>query len=290
MKFDGRAHAQEIYAFLKQEVSLLVEQGIIPQMAVILVGQNPNSLSYIKQKKKWGAFIGAQISVYEFTETVEEEVLLTKIHELNMDLHTHGIIVQLPLPAHLDEKKLTRAVALEKDIDGFHENSPYHVPVAEAVLNILEKVYQETKGSEERIGSSVPSVSFLSWLKMKHIVVLGKGKTAGHPIIELLQKNNLKPIIIDHATANPEQSIKSADIVISCVGKVVLTKEMLKPGAILIGVGLHLRDDRKLQGDFIEKDIESIVSAYTPTPGGVGPVNVACLLQNLVTATKNLAS
>lgn len=276
MKFDGRAYAQEIYQQLTQRVSKLKEQGITPRMAVILVGKNPNSLSYIKQKKKWGTAIGAEIIVHQFEESISEEELLQVITHFNQDQDIHGIIVQLPLPRHLDEKKLVHAVASEKDIDGFRKGSPYHVPVAEAVYKILEEIHSEQ--------------NFEKWIHQQHIVVLGKGKTAGHPIIELLQEKNLSPTIIDHATENPKEILQKADIIISCVGKVVIQKKMVNPQAILIGVGLHVKEDGKLQGDFIESEVENYVKAYTPTPGGVGPVNVACLLKNLITATENIAS
>jgi methylenetetrahydrofolate dehydrogenase (NADP+)/methenyltetrahydrofolate cyclohydrolase len=275
MKFDGRAYAQDMYESLKQDVHHLKEQGVTPCLAVILVGQNPNSLSYIKQKRKWGKYIDAEIIVYEYAENTSEETLLYKISELNADTNTHGIIVQLPLPSHLDEKKLVSAVSKEKDIDGFHIDSPFSVPVAQAVWSILRQVHPDT---------------FDSWIEKQTIVVLGKGKTAGAPIIQFLQKQHLNPRIIDHATENPAQLIKLADIVISCVGKVILTPDEIKPEALLIGVGLHLNEERKLTGDFIEEEIADHVSFYTPTPGGVGPVNVACLLQNLITAAKNLAS
>lgn len=292
MKFDGRAFAQEIYQDLSSDITRLKEQGITPRLVVILVGQNPNSLSYIKQKVKWGASIGAEIVVNEFPENIAEQTMLEKIQELNTDSATHGIIVQLPLPPHLDENVLTQAVFREKDIDGFHIDSPYTVPVAQAVLSILEKIYKgrkETKELDVSSLSSAPSVSFQLWLASQHIVVIGKGKTAGHPIIELLSKKGLSPIIIDHSTPNPEQLTQEADIVISCVGKVILRKEIVKKDAIVIGVGLHVREDGKLQGDFSEEELAQYVSVYTPTPGGVGPVNVACLMQNLTTAAKTYA-
>lgn len=276
MKFDGRAYAQEIYQQLTQRVTKLKEQGITPRMAVILVGENPNSLSYIKQKKKWGTAIGAEIIVHQFEESISEKELLQVITHFNQDQNIHGIIVQLPLPHHLDDKKLIYTVAMEKDVDGFQEGSAYHVPVAYAVYKILEEIHSEQ--------------NFEKWIHQQHIVVLGKGKTAGHPIIELLQKKSLSPTIVDHATENPKEIIQKADIIISCVGKIVIQKEMVKPHAILIGVGLHVEENGKLQGDFIESEIENHVHAYTPTPGGVGPVNVACLLKNLVTAAENIAS
>jgi methylenetetrahydrofolate dehydrogenase (NADP+)/methenyltetrahydrofolate cyclohydrolase len=225
MKFDGRAFAQEIYQDLSADITRLKEQGITPRLVVILVGQNPNSLSYIKQKVKWGDAIGAEIVVNEFPENIDEQTMLEKIQELNTDSATHGIIVQLPLPPHLDENVLTQAVFREKDIDGFHIDSPYTVPVAQAVLSILQKIH--------------PS-DFMAWLGKEKIVVLGKGKTAGHPIIELLSKMDLSPIVIDHATPNPEHLTQEADIIISCVGKVILRKEIVKKDAIVIGVGREL--------------------------------------------------
>lgn len=140
---------------------------------------------------------------------------------------------------------------------------------------MLESVYKQTK----------PEANFTTWLKSKKISVIGKGQTAGHPIIELLTKYGIPPDVIDSKTTNRKELLKSSDIIVSAVGKRILSSKDIKRGVILIGVGLFSDGDGKLKGDYDDSDVENIASFYSPTPGGVGPLNVACLLENLITAT-----
>lgn len=279
MILDGRTIANHILDVLTQRVhDLEKNHGVQPHLAVIRVGDDPATTSYINQKEKIAKQIGAVVSVYKYPENATEEQITQALDFLQNKTGIHGIILQLPIFKHLDEEKLLREIHKEKDVDGFATNSPFIVPIASAVMKFLEVAYLK-EGAE--FGSVI------DWLKSLRIVVLGKGKTGGQPVIDMLKKEGLEPIVIDSQTPRPEEKIKEADIIISAVGKEnVITKSMLKKDVILIGIGMHRKDDGTFAGDYDEEEIKDIASWYTPIPGGVGPVNVACLMENLVLATE----
>lgn len=263
MKIDGRKIAKEIFEELKVKVKKLRTKNIIPHLAIILIGHDPASVAYVRQKKIKGEGIGAKISVINLPQDINSSKLLSKIKQLNDDNNVHGIIVQQPLPLHTNIKQITEAIDPKKDVDGFNSKSKFQPPIALAVLKIIKP--------------------FLS--KSKRIVTIGKGETGGKPVAEVLKKMNIKPIIIDSKTKNPQHLTKNADIIISAVGKPNIIKpNMIKRGAILVSIGLHKGTDWKLHGDYEEEQIKSKALFYTSTPGGVGPVNVAMLLKNLVYA------
>lgn len=306
MRIDGRLLAQKIFTELKREVKKLNTK---PHLAVILVGEDPVWKVYVGQKLKKGEEIGAKVTIKNYESGISNKELIRRIKELNRDPHIHGIIVQRPLPPQLDKEQLALAVNPKRDVDGFHPKSYYPMPVAAAVLEILEKIYQikEATGNASRgaprggprllasgirvgltSGRTRRQSGFINWLKTKNIVVIGKGETAGKPTATSLNKLGAIPTVIDSKAPDPEKLIKRADIVISCVGKPKIVRpEIIKKGVILIGVGLHRDPAGKLAGDYDEEKIKDIASFYTPVPGGVGPVNVACLLKNLVDAASS---
>ena len=278
MKFDGKALALNIYEDLHQRVITLQKNNVTPHMAVMLVGDNPASVAYIAQKKKWAKFIGASVTEIHYPIETSTEQILKTIHDLNENRSVHGIIVQRPLPDHIDKDKTTTTTNPAKDIDGFHPDTTFVIPVAAAVVRILQEIYAEEKHSHN---------DFFDWLKATPIVAVGKGDTAGKPIIEYLHTLDVNPVIVDSKTTNPDEIIKHASIIISSVGrKNVISKDTIKPGAILIGVGITKDREEGTIGDYDMNAIADIASVYTPTPGGVGPVNVAYLLDNLVTAAE----
>jgi methylenetetrahydrofolate dehydrogenase (NADP+)/methenyltetrahydrofolate cyclohydrolase len=233
MEINGKEIALDLYAGLKENVINLKDKGIIPTLYVLLVGENPSSVAYVNQKRKWAEFIGAQ--------------------------------------------KLTELVTTQKDIDGFHPDSPFTPPLAAAVVTVLTEIMKR-EGEEDNI---------FTWLQSKKIVLIGKGKAGGKPVHNLFERKNISHMIIDSKTEKKEALMKDADIIISAVGKKrVVTSEMIKPGVILIGVGMNLDENIKLFGDYDISDIRAKANYFTPTPGGVGPVNVACLLKNLIEAAK----
>lgn len=268
MKIDGKKIASDILSSLNLEIKDLKSKNITPTLGIILIGNDNASESYIKQKKIRADEIGAKTELFKFSD-LSEEKLIQVITKLNADKNIHGIIVQRPLPIDIDRDKIAELINPDKDVDGFNSKSEFNAPVALAVWEIL---------------NSLPAIE----LKSKKIAVVGKGETAGKPIIKLLNKEGISPVVIGHQTEHPNTLIKTSDIVITAVGKSgVIKPEYLNKKQVLIGVGLHMDENGKLKGDFNDSEIENKVAYYSPTLGGVGPVNVSFLMKNLVTSTVN---
>lgn len=284
MKIDGTQIASKIFEELKSQVQKLREKNIIPQLGIILVGDDPASVAYVNQKKIKGEKICAKISIKHISSNTSQKILLSTIEQLNNDNDVHGIIVQQPLPPQINLEKITQAIDPAKDVDGFHLKSKFQPPIALAVFKILEVTFDHLRGGIAPAAHLEAESN--KWLETKKIVIIGKGETGGKPIIQMLEKMNLNPIIIDSKTQNATEITKTADIIISTVGKSNIIKpEMIKKGVILVSIGLNKGEDGKLHGDYEEDKIKNLASFYTPTPGGVGPVNVAMLLKNLITST-----
>lgn len=267
MKIDGKALAEGILTDLMKQVDVLKKKGITPTLVVILVGDNPESLAYIRQKQIMTERIGGRFIFEHLPKTTTPKELAARIAMYNRDPAVHGLIVQRPVPIQGDTKAILNMVKLKKDVDGFIPNSPFDVPIAKAVLDILDSIHAD-------------------YMKKK-IVIIGRGDTAGRPIAAAFEKRHCATSIIHSQTPYPQEIKKSADILISCVGKEhTVTADCVKPGAILISVGITRKPDGKLKGDYDEEAIKEIASYYTPTPGGVGPLNIASLMQNLVKATQ----
>lgn len=304
-KIDGKLLAQHILTELSGQVTGLKEKGIVPKLRVILIGDDPGSISYIKQKTKAGEQAGIAVDVVREQTDIGEEAFRRLISDANSDPDIHGLVIQRPVPMQLyDVSEILNSVAPAKDVDGFLPGSPYPVPVAAAVEEILLKVKSQMSTLRQSSGqagkstgqtSEVPTsprlrgtgntISFLAWLKAFTIVIIGRGETAGRPIFEYLRKLNPSVTQIHSETEHPETLLKSADIIISCVGKPnIVRHDLIKKGSILISVGLSRDMEGKLHGDYEETDILDTAAFYTPTPGGVGPVNVACLMRNVMKA------
>jgi methylenetetrahydrofolate dehydrogenase (NADP+)/methenyltetrahydrofolate cyclohydrolase len=265
MKIDGKTIAEGILADLTRKVK---QFHVTPTLAVILVGDDPESLSYIRQKQKATEKIGGRFIFEHLPKAALPKEVAARVAMYNKDPSVHGLIVQRPLPPHIDIS-INQSVYPKKDVDGFVENSPFEVPIAMAIFTILKHI----------------NIS----IKNKNTVIVGKGETAGKPIAAAFAKKQCATSIISSKTPNPVEIMKTADIIISCVGKQrVVTHGALKPGVILISVGLSRGEDGKLHGDYEEGEIKNIASFYTPTPGGVGPLNIASLMQNLVLATRKM--
>lgn len=280
MIIDGRTIANHILAELLTRVDNLQENyGMQPHMAVIRVGDDPAITSYINQKAKKAKEIGAVLSVYNFPDNVTQAALKESIDFLQEKSDIHGLILQLPVPKAIDYEQLILDIHPGKDIDGFRPNSPFTIPIAAAVLKILEiPMIKETQNS---------GASFHEWLLSKHVVVMGKGKTGGQPIIDILREQGVAVQVIDSSTTHVAEITQEADIIITAVGKPhMLTPEMIKKDVILLGVGMSMDENGKFIGDYDEESIKDKASWYTPIPGGVGPVNVACLMENLVIAAE----
>lgn len=271
MKIDGKKIAEQIRNDLIFKIQDLRSKNIVPKIAIITLGPEDSWETYVRQKIKVAGELGIKAVLINLKDSDEEELIRT-VRKIDSDPHYHGIIIQRPIPSNLNRERVVNSISPEKDVDGFRPDSKFEIPVWLAVRRLLEESLNLKLKTENKK---------LNELKF---VVIGKGETAGSPIIRGLKKMGIEPKVIDTRTVNPDEILKSADIIISCVGKQnVIHPEQIKKGAILIGVGTH-GEDLKLRGDYSVKDIESIAGAYTPTPGGVGPVNLSYLFSNLVHA------
>lgn len=278
MVVDGKEIAGSILTKLTETVKTLKKGGITPTLAVILVGDDMGSLSYIKQKQKAGERIGARVIFDHLPEKTTKETLASAIAHYNNDPEVHGLIVQRPVPIPGVEDTLASVVP-SKDVDGFVPNSPFEVPVARGVIEILQNIHQKLRDAQ------LDKKDFKSWLNGQAIAVIGRGETAGKPIALTLAKYDCATSIIHSQTPNPKTILKNSTVIIGCAGKKhIITKSAVTRGVILIAVGIWRDKEGKLHGDYEPEDIEGVASFYTPTPGGVGPVNVACLMHNLIDA------
>lgn len=277
MKLDGKQISQNLLENLKKRVEILKKKGVTPTMAIILMGDNEASRIYVRQKGIKAEEIGAKVDVFPVTNQTTNKDLEILIKKLDKNPKIHGVIIQRPAGPDINVDALTELISAEKEIDGFGSKSIYPVPVAKASLILIQNAFEQTNRK----------IAFSNWIKKQKIAVIGKGETAGRPIVDLLNNHKVKTKIIDSKTINKEKILKEADIIITAVGKTILNSKQIKKGVILIGVGLYSDANGKLKGDYDNSDVENIAGYYSPTPGGVGPVNVSCLLENLVKAAES---
>ena len=269
---DGKFISTQIKDELKAEVAKLKEKGIVPCLAVIQVGNDPASSVYVNNKKKACAYIGMDSLAYEVEETITQAELLSLVEELNKNPKVNGILVQLPLPKHIDENAVIHAIAPEKDVDGFHPEtvgnmcigSKGFLPCTPAgVIQLLKRSNIEIEGKE--------------------CVVVGRSNIVGKPMAILLLRENGTVTITHSKTQNLKEITKRADILVAAIGKPkFITSEYVKEGAVVIDVGIHRNENNKLCGDVDFDDVIDKVSAITPVPGGVGPMTIAMLMNNCV--------
>lgn len=273
---DGKAISARIKEELRQEVSELKEQGIEVCLAVIQVGNDPASSVYVNNKKKGCEFVGIRSLAYELPEETTQEELLQLIVSLNEREDVNGILVQLPLPGHMDEEKILNAIDPLKDVDGFHPvnvgalaiGQPGFVSCTPAgVIQLLKRSGVEICGKE--------------------CVVVGRSNIVGKPMAQLMLRENATVTIAHSRTIDLKEVCKRADILIVAVGKPkMITAEYVKDGAVVIDVGIHRDANNKLCGDVDYDAVLPKCSAITPVPGGVGPMTIAMLLYNCVTSVK----
>lgn len=271
MEIDGKKIAEEIRNQLKTEILKLSESNIVPKIAIITLGPEASWETYVRQKIKAAGELGIKAVLINL-ENADEEKLIQTVSELDSDPAYHGIIVQRPISSSFNRDRVVNSISPVKDVDGFRPDSKFEVPVFLAVKRL--------------VGEALLSLDIRRGWREFNFVVLGKGETAGGPVIAGLREMGIEPKIIDTKTNDRDEILRDADIVISCVGKQnLLRAENIKKGAILIGVGTH-GEDQGLRGDYKVEDIEKIAAAYTPTPGGVGPVNLSYLFKNLIQAAQ----
>jgi methylenetetrahydrofolate dehydrogenase (NADP+)/methenyltetrahydrofolate cyclohydrolase len=277
---DGKAVAASIRQELKEQVNRMKERGVHPGLAVILVGNDPASETYVRGKVRACGEVGIHSELIRLPETVSEEELLEHVHRLNEDARIHGILVQLPLPKHISEEKVIDAIVPEKDVDGFHPISvgnlvigkPGFLPCTPHGIMELLRRYE------------IP-------LAGKHAVVIGRSNIVGKPVSLLLQRENATVTMCHSKTVDLPSVARQADILIAAVGKPrLVTREFVKPGAVVIDVGINRTPEGKLVGDVHFEEVREVASYITPVPGGVGPMTIAMLLVNTVQSARRLLS
>lgn len=274
---DGKKISAEIKDELKLKVEKLAQEGIRVTLAVIQVGKDPASTVYVGNKKKACEYIGIRSLAYELEESISQEELLELIHKLNSDPEVNGILVQLPLPSHMNEELVIEAISPQKDVDGFH-------PQSVGALSIGKKGFV-----------SCTPAGIIQLLKRSGItlegrecVILGRSNIVGKPMAMLMLRENATVTICHSRTKNLKEVAKRADILIVAIGKPkFVTKDYVKEGAVVIDVGIHRDENNKLCGDVDFADVADYVSAITPVPGGVGPMTIAMLMNNCVEAVSN---
>lgn len=269
---DGKKISQEIKDELKEKVAVLKAAGKTGALAVIQVGEDPASSVYVRNKKNACAYIGIESLAYELPESTTEEKLLKLIEELNQKEEVKGILVQLPLPAHICEDKVIQAISPKKDVDGFHPQSVGAMTIGErgflsctpaGIIQLLKRSDVDMEG--------------------KHCVVIGRSNIVGKPMALLMLRENATVTIAHSRTKNLPELCKQADILIVAIGKPrFIGAEYVKEGAVVIDVGIHRNENNKLCGDVKFDEVEPIASAITPVPGGVGPMTIAMLMSNCV--------
>lgn len=278
---DGKQIAQEIRQEIKEKVERMktIANGKTPGLAVVLVGERKDSQSYVRSKKKMCAEVGIRSEGTDLPEDAKEEEVLKVVRAYNADPNIHGILVQLPMPKHINEERVLKEVSYEKDVDGFHplnigalsqrgREEPRFVPCTpRGCIELLKRSNVEMKG--------------------KKAVVVGRSNVVGTPAALLLQRNDATVTVVHSRTKNPEEAIREADIVIAACGVTEYVQgSWLKPGAAVIDVGINAKDDAtkklgyRLVGDCDFESCKKVAGKMTPVPGGVGPMTIAILLQN----------
>lgn len=274
---NGKEISQQIKDELKDKVSKLREEGREICLAVIQVGNDTASTVYVGNKKKACAYIGIESRAYELPVETTEEELLKIIDDLNKDDSVHGILVQLPVPKHIDEEKIINAISPKKDVDGFH-------PASVGALSIGQKGFVSCTpaGVIQLLKRSNISI------EGKNCVVIGRSNIVGKPMALLLLRENGTVTICHSRTKNLKEVCKQADILVVAIGRPkMIDSSYVKEGATVIDVGIHRDENNKLCGDVDFASVEPIAGAITPVPGGVGPMTIAMLMNNCVEAGLN---
>jgi methylenetetrahydrofolate dehydrogenase (NADP+) / methenyltetrahydrofolate cyclohydrolase len=276
---DGNALAQKIRADVAGRTAALKARGVNPRLAIVLVGDDPASQVYTRHKVNDSQQTGLQATLETYPADLSEAALLQRIDELNRDPAVHGILVQLPLPRHLDAHKVIEAISPAKDVDGFHVASAGALMVGQrgfwpctpyGCMKMLESIGYDLRG--------------------KHAVVIGRSNIVGKPMAMMLLQKNATVTICHSATRDLKAMTLQADVIVAAVGKRnVLTADMVKPGAVVIDVGMNRNDEGKLCGDVDFAGVREVASWITPVPGGVGPMTRAMLLANTLEAAEAAA-
>ena len=273
---DGKALSQQLRNDVRQGVATLKSQGITPGLAVVLVGDNPASEVYVRNKVKACEDTGMHSVLERHGADMSQAALLARIEALNQDPTIHGILVQLPLPAHIDAQRVIEAISPAKDVDGFH------VASAGALMTGMPGFWPCTPFGCMKM---LESIGYS--LKGKHAVVIGRSNIVGKPMALMLLQQNATVTICHSGTQNLKALTLQADVIVAAVGKRnVLTADMVKPGAVVLDVGMNRNEAGKLCGDVDFEGVSQVASHITPVPGGVGPMTITMLMMNTLLAAQ----
>ena len=274
---DGKQLSKKIRNNLKVECEELKAKGIIPKLAVIMVGNDSASKVYVKNKSKACEEVGVEFKEFLLNEDTKQEELENLIEQLNQDEKIHGILLQSPIPKNLDINRAFEKISPSKDVDGFHP-----LNVGKLALN------KDTFVSCTPFGIMKMFEEYNIDLSRKDVVILGRSNIVGKPLIQCCLNKNATVTVCHSKTKNIEEHTKRADVIISAIGKAnFVTKEMVKEGAVVIDVGINRLDDGKLVGDVEYGEVEKKAEFITPVPGGVGPMTIAMLMNNVIKAARN---
>ncbi|MBU5672970.1 bifunctional methylenetetrahydrofolate dehydrogenase/methenyltetrahydrofolate cyclohydrolase FolD [Paenibacillus brevis] len=275
---NGKQVSEEIRGGLRGEVERLAKQGITPGLAVVLVGEDPASQVYVRNKEKACQDLGYYSEVHRLPASTTEKELLALVDKLNGQTNIHGILVQLPLPKQINEKAIIDAISVEKDVDGFHPVNVGNLVIGDdsllpctpaGVIELIKRTGIEMAG--------------------KHAVVIGRSNIVGKPVSLLLQREHATVTMCHSRTANMKELTAQADILVVAIGKAnFVDASYVKPGAVVIDVGMNRLDNGKLAGDVDYESVKEVSGPITPVPGGVGPMTITMLMQNTLIAAKRL--
>ena len=276
---DGKALAAQIRTEVTQRVAAIKAQGVTPGLAVILVGDNPASQVYVRNKVKACSDCGMHSVLEKYDATMSEAALLERVHALSADPAIHGILVQLPLPAHIDAQKVIETISPAKDVDGFH------IASAGALMTGMPGFWPCTPYGCMKMLESIGYE-----LRGKHAVVIGRRNIVGKPMALMLLAQDATVTICHSRTPDLAAITRQADVIVAAVGKRnVLTADMVKPGAVVLDVGMNRNDEGQLCGDVDFDGGKNVASHITPVPGGVGPMTITMLLVNTLQAAERTA-
>ena len=277
-RIDGNALSQILRADVTKRATALKAKGITPGLAVILVGENPASQVYVRNKVKACHDSGLHSLLEKHPDSLTQEALLDRISVLNQDASIHGILVQLPLPKHIDAQKVIEAISPAKDVDGFH------IASAGALMTGMPGFWPCTPYGCMKMLDSIGYE-----LKGKHAVVIGRSNIVGKPMALMLLQKNATVTICHSATQDLKAITLQADVIVAAVGKRnILTADMVKPGAVVLDVGMNRNEEGKLCGDVDFAGVEQVAGYITPVPGGVGPMTITMLLVNTLEAAERI--
>lgn len=273
---DGKKLAKEIREKLKLKSNELKEKGINPKLAVIMVGDDKASQVYVKNKSKACNEIGIEFEEFILDKDIRQDELINLIEKLNNDDHIHGILLQSPIPAHLDINEAFKTINPEKDVDGFNPAN-----IGKLCLN------QDTFVSCTPYGIMKMFEAYNIDLTGKNVTIIGRSNIVGKPLIQCCLNKNATVTVCHSKTKDLKEHTKNADVVISAIGKSkFVTEDMIKSGAVVIDVGTNRGEDGKITGDVDFENVSKKASYITPVPGGVGPMTIAMLMNNVIKATK----